>query len=124
MASTMRALDSEAPDIQHRIWQRRALRAQVISADDELRARARAGYYSHEQIIAAHIARDLCKSADALAPRLAAVTVVTGLRELYQTDEAQATDAARSTDALLVLVDRVLEFASAGITAAQQPASG
>lgn len=124
MANTMRALDSEAPDIQHRIWQRRALRAQVITADDELRARARAGYYHHEQLIAAHIGRDLDMSADALAPRLAAVTVVTGLRELYQTNEANVAAVTNSTDALLVLVDQVLAFASAGITAMRGAASG
>jgi AcrR family transcriptional regulator len=119
MAETMRALDSETPDIQHRIWRRRALRARVIIADGELRARARAGYYPHEQLIAAHIGRDLGKSADALAPRLAAVTVVTGLRELYQTYEARASAAANSTDELLDLVDQVLAFAGAGIAAVQ-----
>lgn len=115
MSDTMRALDSEAPGIQHRIWQRRALRARVVTGDDELRARARAGYYRHEQLIAAHLGRDLDASADALAPRLAAVAVVTGLRELYQTDEAQTAAATNSTDALLALVDQVLAFAAAGI---------
>jgi hypothetical protein len=119
MASTMRDLSSEAPDVQHRIWQRRALRAQVITADDELRARARASYYPYEQLIAAHIGHDLGQPADALAPWLAAVTAVTGLRELYLTHEARAANATKSTGALLNLVDQVLTFASAGIAAAQ-----
>jgi AcrR family transcriptional regulator len=119
MASTMRDLSSEAPDVQHRIWQRRALRAQVITADDELRARARASYYPYEQLVAAHIGHDLGQPADALAPWLAAVTAVTGLRELYLTHEARAANATKSTGALLNLVDQVLTFASAGIAAAQ-----
>ena len=119
MASTMRDLNSEAPDVQHRIWQRRALRAQVITADDELRARARASYYPYERLIAAHIGHDLGQPADALAPWLAAVTTVTGLRELYLTHEARAANTTKSTGALLNLVDQVLTFASAGIAAGQ-----
>lgn len=117
MASTMRALGTEAPEVQRRVWQRRAARAQVIASDDELRALARAGYYPYEQLLATHIARDLHQSPDSLKPRLAAITVVTGLRELYLTDEAQTARSTDPTDALLHLVDRVLDFASAGIDA-------
>jgi AcrR family transcriptional regulator len=120
MADTMHELSSEAPDVQRRVWRRRALRAQVIGSDDELRAHARTGYYPYEQLIAAHIARDLGLPADALVPRLAAATSVTGLRELYQTYEVQSSDATESTDALLTLVDQVLAFAEAGINATRQ----
>ncbi|MDQ4103620.1 MAG: TetR/AcrR family transcriptional regulator, partial [Actinomycetota bacterium] len=62
MASRMRELGTEAPDVQHRVWHRRALRAQVIGADDELRARSRASYYPYEQLIAVHLGRDLNQS--------------------------------------------------------------
>ncbi|WP_344854986.1 helix-turn-helix domain-containing protein [Amycolatopsis ultiminotia] len=115
MVATMLELSSEAPEAQRRVWRRRALRAQVIGSDDELRARARAGYYPYEQLIAAHLADDLGLPADALVPRLAAATSVTGLRELYQTHEVESSDAAESTDALIALVDQVLAFAEAGI---------
>lgn len=115
MAATMRALGTESPATQHRAWQRRAVRARVIAADDELRALARAGYYPYEQLLATHIARDLDQSPDSLKPRLAAITVVTGLRELYLTHEAQTTSSTDPTDALLHLIDRVLSFAQAGI---------
>lgn len=117
MAATMRALGTEAPETQQRVWQRRAARAQVISSDDELRALARAGYYPYEQLLATHIARDLHQSPDSLKPRLAAITVITGLRELYLTSEAQTTRSTDPTDALIHLVDRVLNFASAGVDA-------
>ena len=91
----------------------------MIAADDGLRTQARAGY-SYEQLIAAHLGRDLGQPTEALAPRLTAVTVVTGLRELYQTHEAQGgADATKSTEDLLTLVDQVLTFASAGIAATQ-----
>lgn len=117
MATTMQDLGTESTEVQQRIWQRRALRAQVITANDELRARARAGYYPFELFIAAHIGADLGQSANALTPRLAAATVVIGLRELYQTDEARTITAAEPTDSLLHLVDEVLAFAAAGIAA-------
>jgi AcrR family transcriptional regulator len=117
MTGTMLELSSGASDTQRHIWRRRALRAQVIGSDDELRARARAGYFPYEQLIAAHLARDLGVPADSLVPRLAAATSVTGLRELYQTYEARSSGVTESTSALIALVDQVLAFAEAGIEA-------
>jgi AcrR family transcriptional regulator len=115
MRQTMQEIGTEAPEAQHRVWQRRAIRAQVISADEELRARARAAYYPYEQLLAHHIARDLSQPADSLIPRLAAITAVTGLRELYQTREARTDGATDTTADLLPVVDQVLVFARAGI---------
>lgn len=121
MARTMRAVGTEEPEVQQRVWQRRALRARAISADDELRARARAGYYPYEQLLARHIGRDLHQPPDSLKPRLAAATAVTGLRELYLSEEARTIGSADPTGTLMPLVDEVLAFASAGITAAARP---
>ncbi len=87
------------------IWRRRGLRARVIAAEPALRARARAGYYEYEVALAAAIG-------EGLEARLAATTVVTGLRELYETPDAQ--DAA--FDELVALVDRVLAFARRGLS--------
>ena len=120
MAATMHALGTEAPEVQRRVWQRRALRARVISSDDELRALARTGYYPYEQLLAIHIARDLNQAPDSLKPRLAAITVIAGLREVYLTHEAQTALASEPTDTLMHLVDRVLNFANAGISATDQ----
>jgi len=60
----------------------------LIIADDRLRGRAPADYYAAERIIADGIGHDLSLPPDALAPRLAATTIVTGLSELYETREA------------------------------------
>jgi hypothetical protein len=122
MTQTMQEIGTEAPETQLRVWQRRAIRAQVISADEQLRARARAAYYPYEELLAHHIARDLGQPADSLIPRLAAITAVTGLRELYQTREARTDGATDTTADLLPLVDQVLAFARAGI--AGTPSSG
>ncbi|GAB2568068.1 TetR/AcrR family transcriptional regulator [Kribbella endophytica] len=118
MASTMRDLDATGASAE--VWRRRALRSQLIVADDDLRGRARAAYYRYEQVIAAGVAADLDLSPDALAPRLAGITVITGLRELYETAEAQPTgrrsNAASDPEQLLALVDRVLDYARAGLS--------
>ncbi len=117
MATTMRDLDATGASAE--VWRRRALRSQLIVADDDLRGRARAAYYRYEQVIAAGVAADLGLAADALAPRLAGITVITGLRELYETAEAQPADgrgnAASDPEQLLDLVDRVLDYARAGL---------
>jgi len=115
MHATMRELDARDRDSgvdPAHIWQRRALRAGLLMADDDLRGRARAGYRDLELLIAAGIGEDLGLPADALLPRLAAVTVVTGLREIYVTREGQARSA---TSELSDLVDQVLAFARAGL---------
>jgi AcrR family transcriptional regulator len=117
MATTMRELDATGASAE--VWRRRALRSQLIVADEDLRGRARAAYYRYEQVIAAGVGADLGLPADALAPRLTGITVITGLRELYETAEAQPTglgDAhAPEPEQLLALVDRVLDYARAGL---------
>jgi AcrR family transcriptional regulator len=116
MHDTMHALDRHDAD-QGRdpgeIWSLRTRRATLITEDEDLRGRARASYYELERLIAAAIGKDLGLPPDALAPRLAAYTVVGGLRELYMTHEANHRGI--DTDRLLPLVDRVLDFARAGL---------
>jgi len=115
MATTMERLGAQTPDDPDRIWRQRATRMRMIIADDDLRGRARAGYYAAERTIAAGIGQDLGLPPDALAPRLAAITTITGLRELYETREAQGP--APSTAEFRALVDRVIDFARAGLAA-------
>jgi AcrR family transcriptional regulator len=121
MATTMADLSSETPEIQKRVWHQRELRAHVINGDDALRARARAGYYEYEQIIATGIGQDLNQPADSLVPRLAAITAVAGLRELYESREIRERTTPPSTGELLAWVDRVINFIRAGMTCAENP---
>ncbi len=119
MRTTMWALDAndaeQYPDLD-RVWQRRARRARLLMEDDDLRGRARAGYWELEQLVAAGIGQDIGRPADALLPRLAASAVVTGLREIYVTREG-AEKANSATSELSGLVDEVLAFVQAGIRA-------
>jgi len=115
MATTMTDLSSQAPEIQKRVWHQRELRAHVINSDDTLRARARAGYYGYEQVIATGLGQDLNQPADSLIPRLAAITAVAGLRELYESREIRERNDPPSTAELLAWVDRVIDFIRAGI---------
>jgi AcrR family transcriptional regulator len=113
MASTMTALDSA--ESSGRVWERRALRAHIINAEPELRGRARAGYHEFEHVLADAIGKDLGQPGTALVPRLAALTAVTGLRELYETNEAESLPSPPKAADLLALVDRVIAFTQAGI---------
>ena len=97
------------------MWERRALRAHIINAEPELRSRARAGYHEFERVLADAIGKDLNQPGTALTPRLAALTAVTGLRELYETDEAISLASPPDAADLLALVDRVIAFTRAGI---------
>ncbi|WP_328453643.1 TetR/AcrR family transcriptional regulator [Amycolatopsis sp. NBC_00438] len=122
MHTTMRELD--ASDLEQeadpaQVWRRRALRARLLMEDDDLRGRARAGYRDLEVLVAAGIGEDIGRPADALLPRLAAVTVVTGLREIYVTREGRAKAQSASSE-LSDLVDEVLAFAEAGLRDAGQ----
>jgi AcrR family transcriptional regulator len=119
MEATMSALDATDPD--GRFWQRRALRAQIINAEPELRGRARAGSYRLEGVLAAAIGRDLHVAGTSLAPRLAALTTVVGLRELYETDEARALSSPPRTSELLTLIDQVITAARAGLAVGAGP---
>lgn len=116
MVTTMRELGSAAPEAQHDFWRARALRAAVIAADDTLRGRARSGYHASEQVVAEGIGADLGLPADALAPRLAATTAVLGLREVYTAREISGPGGIPGTNELIVLVDRVLDFARGGLS--------
>ncbi len=69
---------------------RRALRAHIVNTEPELRGRARASYHPFDRVLAEAIGKDLGQSANSLIPRLAALSAVAGLRELYESDEAQA----------------------------------
>lgn len=113
MAETMATLD--AAETSQRFWERRALRAHVIEEEPALRGRARAGYHEFERVLADAIGADLGQPGTALVPRLAALTAVTGLRELYEADEARALPSPPDAADLLALVDRVIAFTRAGV---------
>ena len=115
MATTMTQAETNGPERDRRFWERRALRSRIIESEPELRGRARAGYYAFELVLAEAIGNDLGQPGNALVPRLAALSAVAGLRELYESDEARALTAPPSAAALRELVDRVIRFAQAGI---------
>lgn len=115
MATTMTEADAIESLRDGRFWERRALRARVINAEPDLLGRARASYHPFERILAEAIGEDLGQSGNGLIPRLAALSAVAGLRELYQSDEAQALDTPPSVAELLNLVDKVIHYAQAGL---------
>jgi AcrR family transcriptional regulator len=115
MATTMTEVESGESDMDGRFWQRRALRAHIITSEPELRGRSRASYYAFERVLADAIGQDLGESGNSLIPRLAALSAVAGLRELYESDEAQALAAPPSASELLELVDSVIGFVQAGL---------
>jgi AcrR family transcriptional regulator len=117
MATTMSTVGYAHAQLDERIWERRALRARVMLGEPELRGRARAGYYQFERVLSGAIGDDLGLSGTALIPRLAALTAVTGLRELYESDEARTLEPTPTAADLLDLVDRVIAFARAGVEA-------
>ncbi len=119
MATTMAEAETHGSELDARLWERRALRARIINAEPELRGRARASYYPFERILADAIGQDLGQSGNTLIPRLAALSAVAGLRELYESDEAQALAAPPSASELLKLVDSVIRFAQAGADGGQ-----
>jgi AcrR family transcriptional regulator len=119
MASTMAQAETSAPGPDGHFWQRRALRAHIINTEPELRGRARASYYPFERVLAEAIGKDLGQSGNSLIPRLAALSAVAGLRELYESDEARALADPPSAEELRTLVDTVIRFARAGIEGAR-----
>jgi AcrR family transcriptional regulator len=98
-------------------WRARALRARLIGENDRLRGLARASYAPAERILAAAIADDLRVEPDTLAPRLAAISAVTGLRELYDSREARSTGPEPTGADLIQLVNQVIDYAVAGLAA-------
>src|SRR5580692_891477 len=115
MATTMTDAETGSPGLDGRFWERRALRAHIISNEPELRGRARASYYPFERALADAIGDDLGQSGNSLIPRIAALSAVAGLRELYESDEAQTLSAPPSAAELLKLVDGVISFVQAGL---------
>jgi AcrR family transcriptional regulator len=100
-------------------WHSRALRARLIGENDRLRGVARASYAPAERILAAAIANDLQVGPDALAPRLAAVSAVTGLRELYDSREARSLGSEPTAGDLIQLVSQVIDYTIAGLASLQ-----
>jgi AcrR family transcriptional regulator len=121
MATTMTEVEANASELDGRFWERRALRAHIINNEPELRGRARASYYPFERALAEAIGEDLGQSGNSLIPRIAALSAVAGLRELYESDEAQALAAPPSAAELLKLVDGVIRFVQAGLEGGERP---
>jgi hypothetical protein len=67
---------------------------------------ARASYATTERVLAAAIADDLDVEPDSLAPRLAAASAVTGLRELYDSREARLLEPEPTEGGLIRLVNQ------------------
>ena len=82
---------------------------------------ARASYAPAERLLAAAIADDLHVQPDALAPRLAAVSAVTGLRELYDSHDARSLGPEPTGADLIQLVNQVIDYAIAGLAAVTAP---
>jgi hypothetical protein len=117
MATTMTEAETNGSDVDQCFWERRALRAHIINNEPELRGRSRANYYPFERVLAEAIGEDVGQSGNSLIPRLAALSAVAGLRELYESDEALALEAPPSAAVLVELVDGVIGFVRAGIDA-------
>jgi AcrR family transcriptional regulator len=115
MAATMNRLEADDPELSERLWQRRAQRARIINAEPALRGRARASYYELERVLADAIGSDIGQAGTALVPRVAAITAVAGLREIYETDELRTLPSPPTATHMLTLVDRVIAFVRAGI---------
>jgi AcrR family transcriptional regulator len=115
MATTMTEIETNASELDGRFWERRAMRAHIINSEPELRGRSRASYYPFERALADAIGEDLGQSGNSLIPRIAALSAVAGLRELYESDEAQALASPPSAAELLELVDGVIRFVQTGL---------
>jgi AcrR family transcriptional regulator len=121
MATSMTSVETDGSEVHERFWERRALRARIVNAEPELRDRAHVVYHPFERVLAEAIGKDLGQSGNALIPRLAAISAVAGLRELYESDEGRALSTPTKGAELLKLVDRVIRFAHAGIEDSGRP---
>jgi hypothetical protein len=117
MIETIGEISSSRSDHASLHWRARALHARLIAGNDRLRGLARASYATAERILAAAIAGDLHVGPDALAPRLAAITAVTGLRALYDSREAQSLGPEPTGADLIELVNQVIDYTIAGLAA-------
>jgi hypothetical protein len=123
MIETVNDITSSRADRASHYWHARAMRARLINENDRLRGMARASYTPAERILAAAIAEDLHVEPDTLAPRLAAVSAVTGLRELYDSREARSLGPEPTAGDLILLVNQVIDYTIAGLTAVHADAS-
>jgi AcrR family transcriptional regulator len=117
MTETIEDISSSRADRASLYWRARALRARLIDDNDRLRGLARASYAPAERILAAAVAGDLHVEPDTLAPRLAAASAVTGLRELYDSREARSLGPEPTGADLIQLVNQVIDYATAGLAA-------
>jgi AcrR family transcriptional regulator len=117
IAATIAEADRHEPGFEASVHARRTLRDRVIDAAPELRHHLSDAYASFEHELAAAVGADLGQAPDALMPRLAARTAVTGLRELVE--RAGAGRAPLPPSRLLVIIDAAIQFAEAGISAAR-----
>jgi AcrR family transcriptional regulator len=118
MIDTIGDISSSRAERDKNYWRARALRARLIGENDRLRGLARASYATAERILACAIAADLRVEPDTLATRLAAVSAVTGLRELYDSREARSLGPEPAGSDLIALVNQVIDYAIAGLAAA------
>jgi len=121
MTETIEDISSSRADRASLYWRARALRARLIDDNDRLRGLARASYAPAERILAAAIAGDLHVEPDTLAPRLAAASAVTGLRELYDSREARSLGPEPTGADLIQLVNQVIDYATAGLAGIGRP---
>jgi AcrR family transcriptional regulator len=121
MTETIEDISSSRADRASLYWRARALRARLIDDNDRLRGLARASYAPAERILAAAIAGDLHVEPDTLAPRLAAASAVTGLRELYDSREARSLGPEPTGAGLIQLVNQVIDYATAGLAGIDRP---
>jgi AcrR family transcriptional regulator len=117
MIETISDISSSRADRASLYWRARALRARLIDENDRLRGLARASYATAERFLATAIAEDLHAEPDTLAPRLAAASAVTGLRELYDSREARSFGPEPSGADLVQLVNQVIDYTIAGLGA-------
>jgi AcrR family transcriptional regulator len=121
MTETIEDISSSRADRASLYWRARALRARLIDDNDRLRGLARASYAPAERVLAAAIAGDLRVEPDTLAPRLAAASAVTGLRELYDSREARSLGPEPTGAGLIQLVNQVIDYATAGLAGIDRP---
>jgi len=121
MIETIEDISSSRADRASLYRRARALRARLIDDNDRLRGLARASYAPAERILAAAIAGDLHVEPDTLAPRLAAASAVTGLRELYDSREARSLGPEPTGADLIQLVNQVIDYATAGLAGIGRP---
>jgi len=124
MIETIEGVGASRAEHAEAYWRARALRARLIDENDRLRGLARASYAPAERILAAAVADDLQVEPDTLAPRLAAATAVTGLRELYDSREARALGPEPTGADLTRLVSQVIDYAIAGLAALTAASAG